>query len=288
MKGIVLAGGTGTRLYPVTRTISKHLLPVFDKPMIYYPLSVLMMAGIREILLISTPRHLPLFRELFGDGSGLGLRLQYAEQPRPEGLPQAFQIGEEFIQGGPVCLILGDNIFYGDRLGALVREAASLREGCRVFGYRVKDPERYGVVEYDEVSGRVAGIEEKPAEPKSSYALTGIYFCDGRVAEICSGLTPSARGELEITDVVKDYLARGQLTFELLSRGMAWLDTGTHEALLHASTFIETIESRQGLKIACLEEIAFRQNWIDRDQVLSLAEKTGGTGYAEYLRQIAG
>jgi glucose-1-phosphate thymidylyltransferase len=288
VKGIVLAGGTGSRLYPVTRVISKQLLPIFDKPMIYYPLSVLMLAGIREILLISSPRQLPLFRELLGDGSQLGLRLEYAEQPEPGGLPEAFLLGEAFIGGEPVCLILGDNLFYGDRLREVLRNAAALQTGCHVFGYPVKDPQQYGVVAFEPTSGEVLSIEEKPERPRSNCALTGIYFCDGEVAKISAALKPSARGELEITEVIKAYHARGQLTFELFSRGMAWLDTGTHEALLHASMFIETLESRQGLKVACLEEIAYRQHWIGRKQVLELADGMGSTGYAQYLRQIAG
>jgi len=285
VKGIVLAGGTGTRLYPLTLTVSKQLLPVFDKPMIYYPLSVLMLAGIREILLISDRRYLPLFEELLGDGSKFGIRLSYAVQKEPRGLPEAFLLGREFLAGEPVCLILGDNIFYGDRLHDLLREAASLESGCRVFCYRVKDPQRYGVVELGG-GGEVLSIEEKPRRAKSNFAITGIYFCDGSAPEIADGLRPSARGELEITDLIRIYQERGSLRVDLLSRGMAWLDTGTHEALLQSGNFIETIESRQGLKVACLEEIAFRQKWIDADQVLKMADGMGPTGYADYLRQI--
>ena len=285
MKGLILAGGTGSRLYPLTRSISKHLLPVFDKPMIYYPISVLMLAGIREILLLSTPKHLPLFQDLLGDGSQWGVRFSYLVQPRPEGLPQAFTLGREFIGDDSSCLILGDNIFYGDRLGAQLREAAQLQTGCQVFACPVKDPERYGVVELD-ARGRVLSLEEKPARPRSNHVVTGIYFCDRQAASLCAALQPSARGELEITDLLKTYLRQDQLRVELFGRGMAWLDTGTHETLLQAANFIETIESRQGLKIACLEEIAFRQQWIDAVQLRAFAEGLGQTDYAGYLRKL--
>lgn len=285
MKGLILAGGSGTRLYPVTRSISKQLLPVFDKPMIYYPLSVLMLAGIREILVISTPQHLGLFRELLGDGSQWGIRLDYAVQPRPEGLPQAFTLGKDFIGKDSVCLILGDNIFYGDRLSDQLKQAAALKQGCLVFGYSVKDPERYGVLGFDQ-AGQVTSLEEKPSRPQSNYAITGIYFCDHQVVEITRQLKPSPRGELEITDVLKAYLQQNQLHVQLLGRGMAWLDTGTHESLLQASNFIEVIENRQGLKIACLEEIAFRQKWISKQELSHLADSLGKSSYGEYLRRI--
>lgn len=281
MKGILLAGGAGKRLYPLTLTVSKQLLPVFDKPMIYYPLSVLMLAGIREVLIISDPRHAPLFQHLLGDGSRFGMKLSYGLQPSPGGLPEAFLIGQDFLAGEPVCLILGDNIFYGDRLRDLLREAATLRKGCRVFCYRVKEAARYGVVEIDEM-GTILSIEEKPHRPKSNFALTGIYFCDETVSAMARKLEPSARGELEITDIIKGYWRQGDLKVDLLSRGMAWLDTGTHEALLQSGNFIETIENRQGLKVACLEEIAFRQKWIDGEQVLRMADQMG----ADYLRQV--
>jgi glucose-1-phosphate thymidylyltransferase len=285
MKGMILAGGAGTRLYPVTKAVSKQLLPVYDKPMIYYPLSVLMLAGIREILVISTPRDLPLFQQLLGTGSQWGVRFEYIAQPKPGGLPQAFTLGADFIGHDPVCLILGDNIFYGDRLGSLVRETAALTSGCCVFAYPVKDPARYGVVEFDS-SGRVLSLEEKPQFPKSNLAVTGVYFCDRQVVEISRQLTPSARGELEITDVLRAYLAKGELRVKVFGRGMAWLDTGTHEALLEASNFIETIEKRQGLKIASVEEIAYRQGWLSAAQLHALAAEFGKAGYGEYLRQI--
>jgi len=285
MKGIILAGGAGTRLHPVTRAVSKQLLPVYDKPMIYYPLSVLMLAGIREILIISTPKHLPIFQDLLGTGAQWGLHFEYIVQDKPEGLPQAFTLGRHFIGNNSVCLILGDNVFYGDRLTAMLRDAAALPSGCVVFGYPVKDPSRYGVVELAP-DGRVLSLDEKPPFPKSNIAVTGLYFCDRRVVDISTELRPSARGELEITDVLRVYLQQGQLRVKVFGRGMAWLDTGTHEALLEASNFIETIEKRQGLKIASVEEVAFRMGWIDAAQLHALAAEFGKSSYGEYLRQL--
>jgi glucose-1-phosphate thymidylyltransferase len=284
-KGIILAGGAGTRLFPITKVVSKQLLPVYDKPMIYYPLSVLMFAGIRDIQIISTQEDLPRFQDLLEDGSQWGLRFSYAVQPRPEGLAQAFLIGKEFIGKENVCLILGDNIFYGQGFQATLRKAAHLEKGALVFGYWVRDPERYGVVEFDG-AGKVRSIEEKPLKPKSNYAVPGLYFFDNRAAKIAAGLKPSARGELEISDLINDYLIRGELNVELLGRGFAWLDTGTHDSLLDASMFVETIEKRQGLKIACVEEVAYRMRYIDSSQLERLAEPLRKNGYGEYLLQL--
>jgi glucose-1-phosphate thymidylyltransferase len=285
MKGIVLAGGSGTRLHPVTEAISKQLLPVYDKPMIYYPLSALLLAGIRDILVISTPLDTPRFEQLLGSGERWGVRLQYAVQPSPDGLAQAFLIGREFLAGDGCCLVLGDNIFFGHELAPLLRAAAQRTDGATVFAYAVNDPERYGVVEFD-ANRRAVSLEEKPKQPKSRYAVTGIYFYDSQIVQVAESIKPSPRGELEITDVNRWYLDRGQLTTEVLGRGMAWLDTGTHDSLLEASAFIQTIEKRQGLKVACLEEIAYRQGYIDAAQVKALAARVAKSSYGEYLQRI--
>jgi glucose-1-phosphate thymidylyltransferase len=282
MKGIILAGGKGTRLYPLTISTSKQMLPVYDKPMVYYPLSMLMLAGIREILIVSTPEALPGFRQLLKDGSQWGLKFEYAEQAEPRGLADAFLVGREFIAGSPVCLILGDNILYGGGLIALLQECASLREGAIIFGYKVQDPERYGVIEFDQ-DGNVLSLEEKPAEPKSSYAVPGLYFYDEQVVRIAEGLRPSARGEIEITDLNKVYMQRGCLKAKLLGRGVAWLDAGTHESLLHAASFIQTIQERQGLMISCPEEIAYQMGYISKEQLYELGKELAGNSYGKYI-----
>ena len=281
-KGIILAGGSGTRLYPITRAVSKQLLPVYDKPMIYYPLSVLMLAGIRDVLVINTPHEQALFQALLGDGSQWGMRIEYAVQPSPDGLAQAFLIGEAFLSGAPSCLVLGDNIFHGPGLTAMLAEADARRTGATVFGYWVSDPQRYGVAEFDD-SGRVVGLEEKPAEPRSNYAVTGLYFYDGRASELASTLSPSPRGELEITDLNRLYLDEGSLHLQRLGRGYAWLDTGTHRSLLEASNYIETIEARQGLRVCCPEEIAWTNGWIGDDDLVKLAAPLSKNGYGRYL-----
>jgi glucose-1-phosphate thymidylyltransferase len=284
-KGIILAGGSGTRLYPITRAVSKQLLPVYDKPMIYYPLATLMLAGIREVLMINTPHEQDMFQRLLGDGSQWGIDIRYAVQPSPDGLAQAFTIGRDFVDGKPSCLVLGDNIFYGHGFTERLKHAAAREHGATVFGYWVKDPERYGVAEFD-ADGKVIGLEEKPAQPKSQYAVTGLYFYDGRVCDYAAALKPSPRGELEITDLNRCYLDDNSLHLEQLGRGFAWLDTGTHESLMEAGSYIETIENRQGLKVCCPEEIAYVNGWINAEQLLALAAPLAKTGYGQYLEQL--
>jgi glucose-1-phosphate thymidylyltransferase len=285
MKGIVLAGGSGTRLHPITRVISKQLLPVYDKPMVYYPLSLLMLAGIRDVLIISTPRDLPAYRDLLGNGDRFGMKFSYREQPRPEGLAQAFLLGREFLTGDPACLVLGDNILYGHGLSELLQRSAQLTEGARVFGYYVRDPQRYGVVEFDD-DGRALSIEEKPARPRSHFAVPGLYFYGPDVCDLAATLEPSSRGELEITDLNKLYLERGQLRVEMLGRGFAWLDAGTHRSLMEASSFIQAIEERQGLKVGCLQEIAWRNGWITIEEFRREAEAAGSSSYGSYLLDL--
>jgi len=285
MKGIVLAGGSGTRLHPVTRVVSKQLLPVYDKPMVYYPLSLLMLAGIREVLVISTPQDLPSYRELLGDGSRLGMTLEYCEQPRPEGLAQAFILGRDFLAGGPACLVLGDNILYGHGLSEMLQRSAGLTSGARIFGYWVRDPRSYGVVEFDD-EGKALSLEEKPDQPRSNYAVPGLYFYGPDVCSLAADLTPSPRGELEITDLNRRYLDRGELEVEMLGRGYAWLDAGTHKSLIEASSFIQAIEERQGLKVGCLQEIAWSNTWITTEDFRREADAAGNSSYGEYLHQV--